>query len=58
MKRTLLFAAAISVLLAKDKICAQVYTYFGGYAELGSDFTSGESYTINVNDKMTTFVMP
>jgi len=42
----------------KDKICAQVYTYFGGYVDLGSEFAPGESYTINVNDKMTTFVMP
>ena len=42
----------------KDKICAQVYGFFEKNVALGSDFTSGETYTINVNDKTTTFVMP
>ena len=41
----------------KDKACAQVYSYFEENVNLGSDFTSGETYTINVNDETTTFVM-
>jgi len=41
----------------KDKACTQVYQYFEKNVVLGSDFTSGETYTVKVNDKMTTFVM-
>ena len=41
----------------KEAICAQVYGYFEKNAALGSDFTSGETYTIKVNDKTTSFVM-
>ena len=41
----------------KDTPCAQVYGYFEENVNLGSDFTSGETYTINVNDETTTFVM-
>ncbi len=41
----------------KDAICTQVYGFFEKNAALGSDFTSGETYTINVNDKTTSFVM-
>ena len=41
----------------KDVICAQVYGYFEENVDLGSDFASGRTYTINVNDKTTTFVM-
>jgi inhibitor of cysteine peptidase len=41
----------------KDAICAQVYGFFEKNVNLGSDFTSGETYTINVNDKTTSFVM-
>ncbi len=41
----------------KDAICAQVYGFFEKNVNLGSNFTSGETYTINVNDKTTSFVM-
>jgi len=41
----------------KDKVCAQVYSFFEKNVNLGTDFTSGETYTINVNDKTTSFVM-
>ena len=41
----------------KDAICTQVCGFFEKNVNLGSDFTSGETYTINVNDKTTTFVM-
>ena len=41
----------------KDVICAQVYGYFEENVDLGSDFVSGRTYTINVNDKTTTFIM-
>lgn len=41
----------------KDAACAQVYGYFEENVNLGSDFTAGETYTINVNDETTTFVM-
>jgi len=41
----------------KDAICAQVYGFFDKNVSLGSEFTSGETYTINVNDYTTSFVM-
>ena len=41
----------------KDKVCTAVYGYFDENVNLGSDFVSGETYTINVNDESTTFVM-
>ncbi|MFC2019456.1 hypothetical protein ACFLU4_05865 [Chloroflexota bacterium] len=37
--------------------CAQVYGFFERNINLGSDFTSGETYTIRVNDKTATFIM-
>ena len=40
-----------------DAICAQVYGYFEKNVALGSDFTSGETYTVIVNDQTTSFVM-
>ena len=42
----------------KGAACAQVYSHFEKNVNLGSDFASGETYTINVNDKTTSFVMP
>jgi len=47
----------VTVKRPKNSICAQVYGYFEKNENLGIDFTSGETYTINVNDKTTTFVM-
>jgi len=41
----------------KEAACAQVYGFFEKYENLGVDFVSGETYTINVNDKTTSFVM-
>jgi inhibitor of cysteine peptidase len=41
----------------KDAICTQVYGFFEKTVGLGSDFISGESYIINVNDFTETFVM-
>ena len=41
----------------KEATCAQVYGFFEKNVALGSDFTSGETYTVNVNDETTTFVM-
>ena len=40
------------------QICGQVYTFFDKTVNLGSNFVSGQTYTINVNDKATNFTMP
>ena len=42
----------------RDAICAQVYSYFEKNVSLGSDFTSGETYTVNVNGTTTSFEYP
>ena len=41
-----------------EAACAQVYSFFTKNLNLGSDFVSGQSYTLNVNDYVTSFVMP
>jgi len=41
----------------KEAICAQVYGFFEKNVALGSDFTSGETYIVNVNDVTKNFVM-
>jgi len=41
----------------KRAICTQVYSFFEQNVNLGSDFTSGETYTLRVNDVTTNFVM-
>jgi hypothetical protein len=41
----------------KKEVCAQVYGFFERNVNLGTDFTSGETYAIKVNDKTETFVM-
>ena len=43
---------------AKNKSCAQVYGFFEKNVNLGSDFVSGEVYTIIVNDETVDFTMP
>lgn len=48
----------VTVQTKKDVACAQVYTFFEKNVNLGSDFVSGQTYTINVNDTTTGFVMP
>lgn len=42
----------------KDAICTQVYGYFERNINLGSSFTRGQVYTVQVNDRTTTFTMP
>ncbi len=42
----------------KDAICTQAYDFFEKNVNLGSDFASGETYTVKVNDKTSSFVMP
>jgi hypothetical protein len=41
----------------KEAVCTQVYGYFEQNVNLGSNFVSGQTYTIKVNDKTTSFVM-
>ena len=41
----------------KGAIAAQVYGYFEQNVNLGSKFKSGETYTVNVNDKRIDFIM-
>ncbi len=41
----------------RDAICTQVYGYFEQNVNLGSDFVSGQTYIIKVNDRTTSFVM-
>ena len=42
----------------KDAVCAQVYGYFEKNINLGSDFTSGETYIVTVNSVNRTFEYP
>jgi len=41
----------------KGAVCTQIYGFFEKNVNLGTEFTSGETYVINVNDKATSFVM-
>jgi len=41
----------------KGAVCAEVYGFFEKNVNLGSDFVSRETYTINVNDYNTSFEM-
>jgi inhibitor of cysteine peptidase len=41
----------------REAVCTQVYGYFEQNVNLGSDFISGQTYTVRVNDKTTSFVM-
>jgi len=41
----------------KGAICTQVYGFFEQNVNLGSDFTSGGTYVVRVNDMTTSFVM-
>lgn len=41
----------------KKGVCAQVYRFFEKNVNLGTEFTSGETYKIRVNDWTETFVM-
>ena len=48
---------AVTTRRPKNAMCTQVYGYFMQNVNLGSDFVSGKTYTIKVNDKTTSFVM-
>jgi hypothetical protein len=52
------FMITVTVRRPVDAVCAQVYGTFEKYENLGSDFVPGETYTIHVNDRTTSFVMP
>ena len=41
----------------KDAVCTAIYGYFEKNVSLGSDFTSGETYTVKVNDYSSSFTM-
>jgi hypothetical protein len=45
----------VTVQRPKDVSCPAVYTYFEKEINLGSDFTTGVTYTLDVNDYSTTF---
>lgn len=47
----------VTVERTKGKFCPAVYTYFEKNINLGTDFKSGETYTVTVNDKSVVFVM-
>jgi len=48
----------VNVKTLTDQLCGQVYTFFERSVDLGSDFVSGQTYTVNVNGTATTFTMP
>ena len=48
----------VTVQRPRDAVCTQIYSYFEQNINLGTDFISGQTYTVKVNDKATTFVMP
>ncbi|MDD5190159.1 MAG: hypothetical protein PHE50_03855 [Dehalococcoidales bacterium] len=48
----------VRVQRTKNAICTALYSYFEKNVALGSDFVSGQTYTVTVNDVVKTFVMP
>jgi len=52
------FQITVTVQRPRDAVCAQVYSTFERFENLGSDFAPGETYTVHVNDRTTSFVMP
>ncbi len=42
----------------KDAVCAQVYGYFAKSVNLGSDFTSGQTYMVDINGTTEAFEYP
>ncbi len=48
----------VTVQRPKDAMCVQVYSYFEEIVNLGSDFTRGQSYTVNVNGVIVQFTYP
>jgi hypothetical protein len=53
-----IFKITVTVQRPRDAVCAEVYSYFEKYENLGSDFMPGETYTVHVNDMTTSFIMP
>ncbi len=49
---------SVTVQRPKDRVCPAIYTYFEENLNLGSDFASGKTYTVKVNDYTTSFVYP
>jgi outer membrane receptor for Fe3+-dicitrate len=47
----------VTVERPRDAVCPAVYTFFEQNFNLGTDFVSGERYTVTVNDASTSFVM-
>ena len=45
----------VTVQHPKEAVCPAIYTYFEKEINLGSDFTAGVTYTLDVNDYSTTF---
>jgi inhibitor of cysteine peptidase len=41
----------------KEAVCTAIYGYYDKIENLGSSFIRGDTYTVKVNDKTTTFVM-
>ena len=41
-----------------DAICTQIYRYFEKNVSLGSGFTSGQTYSVDVNGVVETFEYP
>jgi inhibitor of cysteine peptidase len=51
------FNITVTTQRPKDAVCTQVYSYFEKNIGLGTDFISGETYVVNVNDQTTSFSM-
>jgi inhibitor of cysteine peptidase len=51
-------AVTVTTKRPKDAIATQVYGYFEQNVNLGSNFKSGDTYTVKVNDKNIDFTMP
>jgi hypothetical protein len=47
----------VTVERPREAVCTEVYGFFEKTVNLGTDFVSGETYTVNVNDKTTSFTM-
>jgi len=50
-------AVTVTTKRPKDAIATQVYGYFEQNVNLGSNFKSGDTYTVRVNDKSVEFKM-
>jgi hypothetical protein len=45
----------VTVQRPRDAVCSAIYGFFEKNVNLGSSFTAGVTYTLNVNDYTTTF---